>query len=182
MIGHTRTEQSVYLIDAPDPDAMTQDDVVAALRDRLDLGDRAQEVFDTYRRDRPDARLRDLLVLMMTDGTFGNGSIAIAERRAALGRGNTFFYVFDWQTPIMGLQSPHTLEIPFVFNNLERASDSMLGPLRPSMRGLQVTMSDTWVGFARSGNPAQPPPAVLARVRHQNARDHAARYDAAPGR
>ena len=53
----------------------------------------------------------------------------------------------------MALGSPHTLELPFVFDTLEVASAAMLGPVTPSMRALQATMSDTLVAFAHSGNP-----------------------------
>jgi para-nitrobenzyl esterase len=45
----------------------------------------------------------------------------IAERRAALGRGSVYLYHFRWETPFEGgrYKAPHTVEIPFVFHNLE---------------------------------------------------------------
>jgi para-nitrobenzyl esterase len=153
LIGHTRTERSVYIIDMPDPGSLTEADVVDLIRTRLSLGDHAQAVFDVYRNDRPEARLFELLALILSDGSFGNGSVAIAERRALLGRHNTWFYLFNWDTPLTGLGSPHMLELPFVFDHLELASSSMVGTITPSMRALQGLMSDTWTGFARNGTP-----------------------------
>ena len=44
------------------------------------------------------------------------GSIHLAERRAALGKAPTYHYVWAWETPVMNLLAPHTMEIPFVFN------------------------------------------------------------------
>ena len=45
----------------------------------------------------------------------------IAERRAALGKGPVHLYYFTWETPVQGgrLHSPHTMEIPFAFDNVQ---------------------------------------------------------------
>jgi len=37
----------------------------------------------------------------------------------------------------MGLRSPHTVEIPFVFNHID-VSESMVGPVTPEMRKLET--------------------------------------------
>jgi para-nitrobenzyl esterase len=52
------------------------------------------------------------------------------------------------------MRSPHTVEIPFVFNNIEIA-----GPLisqTPEAYALAEKVSAAWVAFARSGNPNVP--------------------------
>ena len=54
-------------------------------------------------------------------------SIRLAERRAALGKAPTYMYVFAWETPVMNLRAPHTIEIPFVFNHISECA-SMVGP------------------------------------------------------
>ena len=49
------------------------------------------------------------------------------------------------------MRSPHTIEIPFVFNNIKIA-----GPLiskTPEAYALADKVSATWVSFARTGNP-----------------------------
>ena len=52
------------------------------------------------------------------------------------------------------MRSPHTVEIPFVFNNIEFA-----GPLiskMPEARALAEKVSASWAAFARTGNPNIP--------------------------
>jgi para-nitrobenzyl esterase len=49
------------------------------------------------------------------------------------------------------MRSPHTIEIPFVFNNIKIA-----GPLiskMPEAHELATKVSASWVAFARTGNP-----------------------------
>jgi len=52
------------------------------------------------------------------------------------------------------MRSPHTVEIPFVFNNIQIA-----GPLiskMPEAHALAEKVSASWVAFARTGNPNVP--------------------------
>jgi para-nitrobenzyl esterase len=65
-------------------------------------------------------------------------------------------YRYDWETPEGGghMRSPHTIEIPFVFNNIEIA-----GPLiskMPEAYALAGKTSAAWVAFARAGDPNTP--------------------------
>ena len=52
----------------------------------------------------------------------------------------------------MGLRAPHTIEIPFVFNNLD-VSESMVGAVNADMRGLEAASAGAWATLARTGNP-----------------------------
>ena len=79
-------------------------------------------------------------------------SIRLAERRAALGKAPTYLNVFAWETPVMGLRAPHTLEIPFVFNHID-ICESMVGPVNPGMLKLEAASAGAWAQLARSGNP-----------------------------
>jgi para-nitrobenzyl esterase len=88
---------------------------------------------------------------IQTDAT-SISSIRIAERRAALGKAPTYLYVFAWETPVMGLRSPHTVEIPFVFNHLD-VSESMVGPVTAPMRKLEADSAGAWAALARAGSP-----------------------------
>ncbi|MCB1692909.1 MAG: carboxylesterase family protein, partial [Pseudomonadales bacterium] len=49
------------------------------------------------------------------------------------------------------LKSPHTMEIPFVFDNVDKGP-ILLGTDR-STRRLGDTMSGVWTAFAREGDP-----------------------------
>ena len=76
----------------------------------------------------------------------------IEERRAALGRGPVYAYYFTWETPVEGgqLRSPHTIEIPFAFDNVKISRITGSGP---DAMALADKVSDAWIAFARTGNP-----------------------------
>ena len=77
----------------------------------------------------------------------------IAERRAALGKGPVYLYYFRWETPVDGgrLRSPHTMEIPFAFDNVKVSARLTGGG--PEAIALADKISDAWIAFARTGNP-----------------------------
>ena len=80
-------------------------------------------------------------------------AIHLAERRAALRKAPTYMYVWAWETPVMGLRSPHTLEIPFVFNHIDLC-ESMVGKVTPEARALEAAGAGAWATFARDGKPS----------------------------
>ena len=124
----------------------------------------------------PGASPSDLYFLIASDERYGAPVMKIAERRAALGRGPVYLYYFRWETPLEGgrYKAPHTVEIPFVFHNLEAS---------PWTRGVAGAMpladqvSDAWLAFARSGDPNTPRLAALAGVRCAAPRDDGVRRD-----
>jgi para-nitrobenzyl esterase len=79
----------------------------------------------------------------------------IAERRAALNQGPVFLYYFRWESPLEGgkFKSPHTIEIPFAFDNVKRAA---LTRGAPTAQALADKVSGAWLAFARRGNPSIP--------------------------
>jgi para-nitrobenzyl esterase len=149
IVGYTRTERTVYEIDSP---AFGKLDEAGLLENaRKLLSDSAEKVIGSYRKKYPKATPYELSTNISTDGSAMN-SIRLAERRAALGKAPTYLYVFAWETPVMGLRSPHTLEIPFVFNHID-ASESMVGPVNAAMRKLEADSAGAWASLARTGNP-----------------------------
>ncbi|HXY37435.1 MAG TPA: carboxylesterase family protein [Planctomycetaceae bacterium] len=115
------------------------------------FGDNGQRVIDLYRKTDPSLNPYELFVLMQTDSTMAINSIRIAERKSAAGRAPAYLYNFHWKSPINGLHSPHTLEIPFVFNNIKIAK--VLTGDSPDAFELANKVTDAWVAFARTGNP-----------------------------
>ena len=69
------------------------------------------------------------------------------------GKAPVFLYYFTWHSPVRDgkLRSFHTLEIPFVFDNLE-AGVPMIGS-GPDRGAMADRISSAWVAFARAGNP-----------------------------
>jgi para-nitrobenzyl esterase len=149
IVGYTRTERTVYEIDSPTFGKLDE----AGLLENVGklLGDSAEKVIASYRKKYPKATPYELSTNISTDASAMN-SIRLAERRAALGKAPTYLYVFAWETPVMGLRSPHTLEIPFVFNHID-LSESMVGPVNAAMRKLEADSAGAWAQLARAGNP-----------------------------
>jgi para-nitrobenzyl esterase len=119
------------------------------------LGDAGGGIVDVYRKANPRASAADLYFLIASDHRYGAPVMKIAERRAALGKGPVYLYYFRWETPLDGgrLKSPHTIEIPFVFSNLDA---SRLTAGVPSAPALADKVSDAWLAFARTGDPSTP--------------------------
>ncbi|MGE0688137.1 MAG: carboxylesterase/lipase family protein [Dehalococcoidia bacterium] len=162
MVGTTRDELTYQLVMHPDFDGLDE----AGLRRKLtaQIGSRPdrfgaispeqiEHLIDAYRSTRPNDRPQDLLVALASDGT-RLASIRLAEQRAAQpGAAPVYMYLFRWESPGLNgtLKSTHTLEIPFVFDNLEVSND-YVGP-RPERETLMEQMSGAWLAFARTGNP-----------------------------
>jgi len=149
IVGYTQTERTVYEIDSPGYDKLDEAGLLENAR-RL-LGDEAERIIESYRKRYPKATPYELSTNISTDASAMN-SIRLAERRAALGRAATYLYVWAWETPVMGLRAPHTMEIPFVFNHIDRC-ESMVGPINPAMRQLEAASAGAWASLARTGSP-----------------------------
>jgi para-nitrobenzyl esterase len=149
IVGYTRTERTVYDVDTPTFGKL--DDEALMKNAKRGLGDAAADVVASYRKKYPKASPYDLSTFIGTD-IQAMSSIRLAERRAALGKAPTYLYVFAWETPIMNLRSPHTMEIPFVFDHIDLC-ESMVGPINPSMRELEAVTAGAWASLARNGNP-----------------------------
>ena len=151
LIGYARTEETLY--DRPTPETLALDE--AGLRERAAkrLGGAPDRVIEAFRKAHPEATPWDLWILIATDHPRGTYSRELAKRKANQGGAPAFLYRFDWETPEGGghMRSPHTIEIPFVFNNIKIA-----GPLisaMPEAYSLAEKVSAAWVSFARTGNP-----------------------------
>ena len=69
------------------------------------------------------------------------------------GKAPVYMYLFAWKSPAMEgkLRAPHTVEIPFVFDNTD--IPTMMTKGGPEVKALAAKTSDAWIQFARSGNP-----------------------------
>jgi para-nitrobenzyl esterase len=149
IVGYTRTERTVYEIDSPGYGKLDDAGLLDAMRKLL--GDSAESVIESYRKKYPRATPYELSTNISGDAG-AMSSIRLAERHSALGKAPTYLYVFAWETPVMRLRAPHTLEIPFVFNHIA-VSESMVGPITPGMRKLESDGAGAWAAMARNGNP-----------------------------
>jgi para-nitrobenzyl esterase len=151
MLGHTRTEMTLF--SENDPAAFSLDDAGMRSRVKNFAGDSSEMLIDVYRKLNPSATPSDLFFLIESDYRYGAPVMKIAERRAALGKGPVHLYYFTWETPVEGgrLHSPHTMEIPFAFDNVQ-ISRRLTGGGADAM-ALADKLSDTWIAFARTGDP-----------------------------
>jgi para-nitrobenzyl esterase len=62
-------------------------------------------------------------------------------------------YFFTWESNKGLLKAAHTMEIPFIFRNLD--ASGMVGTREDRWR-LADIISDAWIAFARTGDPNHP--------------------------
>jgi para-nitrobenzyl esterase len=150
MIGTNKDEQTLFIGHLP----WVKDATFETLPEGLApyLGDRTGEVIAAYRKAQPSFTPDRLAIAIVSDLGIRAPSLLMAERKIAQGGAPVFVYLFAWETPVLGgrLRSCHTLEIPFVFSNLEQAE---LTGNDPARLALGETMSRTWIAFAKNGDP-----------------------------
>ena len=147
MIGTNKDEILLFA-----PQLIELDEPTMRTRMQAFLGDSHARIVEAYRRARPNASAAELAIAITSDKFMRTGSITLAERQAEQHAAPVFMYLFTWETPALGgrLKSPHALEIPFVFDNV--ATDRLSGDT-PTKFVLAEKMSQTWLQFARSGDP-----------------------------
>jgi para-nitrobenzyl esterase len=158
ILGNTHDETRL-LIGAGDPSTftLTWETLPAKLAQHAQfLGDlNLDKVIREYRGFYPSYSASDVFFAATTASRSWRGQVIEAERRAAQAAAapHTWVYELDWKTPIDGGKwgAPHTLDIPLAFDNVD-AGAGMCGD-GPGARKLADTMSETFITFARTGNP-----------------------------
>jgi para-nitrobenzyl esterase len=123
---------------------------------RLVGADRVDDVVDVYRTVRPDADPDGVVCAVMTDHVFRQPAIRLAEAQLPHAP-RVSMYRFDLPSTAMGgvLGACHAIELPFVFDNLDRGGvDMFLGGLDDGARGLAARTARAWTGVAHATGPA----------------------------
>ncbi len=153
LIGSVATEIAFIPGTPLDPidDATLHEKVTQALHgaDQVET----DKLIAAYRKTEPQASNIDLFLRFASDNWMWGNVSAESERKAALGKAPAYVYYFDWRSPVRGgrLGAFHTLEIPFVFENVD-VGKSMTGSGQDRY-ALSDEMSGAWAAFAHSGNP-----------------------------
>jgi para-nitrobenzyl esterase len=168
LIGTTRDEMKLFGM--MDPGLNDLDDAKMQRRGAAVVGDadNAAALIAAYKASRPDLAPSQLWSVLSTDHVFRIPAVRLAERQSALGNA-VYMYRFDWATPVFGgqLGACHALEIPFVFNNLDKAGSEMFtGPASPEMLHMARTMHTAWHTFARTGQPGDNWPQYTSDARN----------------
>ena len=152
IIGWNRTEATVFSLG--EPALWELDDAALEQRVRTLYRDNAGTVLTAYREAMPGATPSALYFRVATDQMFGFNSTLLAERKAALRGAPVYVYRFDWSTPVLDgrLGSPHGLEMPFVFDNIDRGGMGLTGGGDVANR-LAAQVSASWLAFAATGDP-----------------------------
>jgi para-nitrobenzyl esterase len=118
--------------------------------------DRVDDVIDAYRRARPAADPDGLLCAAMTDMVFRHPATQLAEAQVAH-TADVAMYRFDLPTAAVGgvLGACHIIDVPFVFDNLDRGGvEMLLGGLDDETLRLGARTSAAWAAMAHTGAPA----------------------------
>jgi para-nitrobenzyl esterase len=146
LIGTTETEGSFF---APN-ELLTMDEAAVRTRFQRSLGDDTDKIVALFRKTRPRATPSELY---FTISAFPTSAHIQAQRKSELSKAPAWLYYFTWRTPIQnGLRlSPHTIEIPFAFNN-QWLLPELVGT-GADLQPLADKVNGSWVAFARTGNP-----------------------------
>jgi para-nitrobenzyl esterase len=116
------------------------------------VGDRADEVVDAYRIDRPELDDAQLQLAMIGDVGFRMPAIRMAEALSARGVDTRMYLATVPAIDLDGIMgSPHAVELPFVFGTTDAASTFVADD--PANRRLSNQVQDLWVSFAQGETP-----------------------------
>jgi para-nitrobenzyl esterase len=155
LIGCNRTEgTSLTPADSPNH-SLTWETLPAAIKQAFPSKNE-KSIIDLYKAKHPDIEAPELYFMASADNSFFRRSVTVADRKAAQGGAPVFFYMLDWETPVMGGKRyvPHALDIGMVFDNVAK-SESMSGT-GADAQAIADQMSESWLAFAKTGNPSNP--------------------------
>jgi para-nitrobenzyl esterase len=151
MAGSTATENGWL---GPPPFDMDDTEMLTSFN-RLAGDDAAkgQALLTLYKGRYPEVRNRMLWLIAESDNTRRRNAQILNQLKHAQGTAASYLYYFDWYSPVHDnrMGSYHTLDIPFVFNNVDVGA-SMTGAGQDRYQ-LAHVMSAAWAAFARTGNP-----------------------------
>ncbi|HVB50969.1 MAG TPA: carboxylesterase/lipase family protein [Acidimicrobiales bacterium] len=151
LIGTNRDEWRLFALF--DQKFMATDAQGLASRLSTLLSENAAATLATYAQRLGDVSPALVLASALSDSVFRVPAIRLAEAQHR-GGGSAWMYLFTWAIPEAknGLGSCHAVELPFVFNTLDKpAAEHFLGKDPP--RQLARDVNATWAAFARYGNP-----------------------------
>ncbi len=128
----------------------SEDQILAHIKEQWK--DKADAYINAVRKAYPnDTAAKDLLDV---DTMFRPGAVLQANDKSALqNEAPVYMYLFTWQSPVFDgkYKSLHCMELPFVFDNIERGNQMTGGGKEAFV--LADKMSQSWINFAKTGNP-----------------------------
>jgi para-nitrobenzyl esterase len=116
--------------------------------------DRKSEVVAEFKKAFPRKKVQDVLYFANISRPGVKQSLA---RKLEKGKTPVYNYIFAYEAPVNGgITSFHCSEIAFAFHNLTEPHSRIATGGAPAALALQDKVSQAWINFARTGNPAQP--------------------------
>jgi para-nitrobenzyl esterase len=152
MAGSTETENGWV---GPALYELSNEDMLERFTTRLanEDAEEGRRLVALYRRLHPQMRNQMLWLTAESDDSRRWSAQALCRLKHERGGAPSYLYFFDWYSPVHDdrMGSYHTLDIPFVFYNLDLGA-SMTGAAQ-SRYELGHVMSAAWAAFARNGDP-----------------------------
>ena len=164
-VGSNLDETKLWNLLNPEAEKIDEKGVRKALKELVDLtgkGDQyAEKLFEIYRHNKKSPR--DIMDAVTTDYMFRIPSILLAEAQSVHQK-NTYMYLFTWQSPFRGgkFGAMHALELGFVFGVLLGTEVGIFPKRDAETEILSGAMMETWIAFAKTGNPNNPAIPVLS--------------------
>ena len=171
IMGTTETEATLWLSRDARNFTITEGQLKARISAQFKLGDaETAALIAGYRKEYPARTPWNVLVALGTDVLFRGRMLVGAEAKSNTRTAPVYLYNFAWKVPVdAGIwQSPHTVDIPFAFGNVEKAR-MMTGP-GPRPVSVAHNLMSAFAGFARTGDPSN------ARMPEWKSYERALRY------
>lgn len=152
LIGWNKDEMSLFNSGAPWWGQVTEEQLPAMTA--AFAREKAPALIAALRAAYPDYSPTYIFNAAMGASFMFGDSVKLAERKAAQRRGApVYMYQLVWDTPVFGgvFKCPHTLDIPFMFDNVDKAEVFVGSGDAP--RALANQMAGAWIAFAKTGNP-----------------------------
>lgn len=152
LIGTNKDEYRLFTFFDPvwkDPDG----EVLSSIFQRT-FGENWPAISNSFGTDKLSQTLYDDL---MTMHVFTFPALKLAEYQAKQGA-PVWMYRFNWQSPAYngGLKACHAMEIPFVWNTINKPGTANLTGDSPDRQQVSDQMHQAWIAFARNDNPNTP--------------------------
>ena len=153
IIGNTLDETRAFHGNDPGIHELTWEELPERLLPALHVDIQPEHVIQEYRRLYPKYSATEVFFAATTAGRSWRGAVIEAELRAAQGS-PVFAYQLNYRSPLENGRygAMHTMDIPLVFDNIAQP-ESRTGKDANAQKAADQ-MSDAFIAFARSGNPA----------------------------
>ncbi len=158
IVGTNEEEMKLFGIDDPELQNVDEDKMILQMTtlggQNFDYQE-SRDLISAYKSHYPKLDLGGLWFQMLTDYVFRMPANRLVEAQSNFA--NCYYYLFRWASPSFGgiIGSSHSLEIPFVFDNLDKRGVDLFtgGDIAQGRESLAKAMSQSWTSFAKTSIP-----------------------------